>query len=44
MKEDLKDKGEYGLKIKEKNSNNFRHLVTGQQNTETLKWELSLRE
>ena len=34
----------YNPKLLVKNSNEFRHLVTGMQNTQTLRWETSLQE
>ena len=44
MTDDFRNDSKYGLKLKTKNANNFRHLVTGQQNNNTLQWEASLRE
>ncbi|CAI2372109.1 unnamed protein product [Moneuplotes crassus] len=44
VKETLKESGRYKPKFCDTNLNNFRHLVTGFQNTNTLKWETTLRE
>lgn len=44
MTDDVRNDGEYGLKLKSKNANNIRHLIDGQHSNQTLQWEASLRE